>query len=187
MTDLLLIRHGETDWNIEGRYQGQSDVPLNKEGLKQATDLAKRLQHEPIDAIFSSDLRRAQKTAEILRDMSNAPLYLDPRLREIHQGEWEGLLFSDIRTRYAKAFEKRLHDPLQVAPPGGETVGELRQRVLEAIDEIIVRYPRGLVAIVSHGLSLAIIKVQFNNIAIEKVWDYIPDNANPEKINVEAE
>lgn len=186
MTDLLLIRHGETDWNLEGRYQGQSDVPLNEEGLKQARDLAQRLQHYPLDAIFSSDLKRAQKTAEILRDVSKAPLYLDPRLREIHQGEWEGMLFSDIRSRYAEAFEERLNDPLQVAPPGGETVGELRRRVLDAIDDIIIRYPHGLVAIVSHGLSLAIIKVHFNNIAIENVWDYIPDNANPEKIIVEA-
>lgn len=187
MTDLILIRHGETDWNIEGRYQGQSDVPLNPAGIKQAEDLAKRLRDYRMDAIFSSDLSRAQKTAEIISRVNGASLYLDPRLREIDQGEWEGMLFHDIRTRYAKAFEERLRDPLQVAPPGGETVGQVRQRVLEAIKDIIASYPRGVIAIVSHGLALAIIKVHLNNLPIETVWDHIPDNANPEKIKVEEE
>ncbi len=187
MTDLILIRHGETDWNIEGRYQGQSDVSLNSEGLKQAEELAQQFQHEALDAIYSSDLIRAHQTAEILSRINGAPLFLDPRLREIDQGEWEGMLFQDIRSRYTEAFEERLRDPLQVAPPGGETVGQVRDRVLEAINDIIVRYPHGLVAIVSHGLSLAIIKVHFNKLAIESVWDYIPDNASPERINVEVE
>lgn len=187
MTELILIRHGETDWNNEGRYQGQSDVPLNATGQKQAEDLAQMLRHETLDAIFSSDLARAQQTAQILSDMNGASLFLDSRLREIDQGEWEGMLFDDIRRRYIKAFEKRLRDPLQVAPPGGETVGQVRERVLEAINEIINRYPHGLVAVVSHGLSLAVVKVHFNNLAIDTVWDYIPQNATPERIIVEVE
>ena len=186
MTELILIRHGETDWNIEGRYQGQSNVPLNSSGLKQAEELAQELRHEAINAIFSSDLARARQTAQMLSQINGAPLFLDRRLREIHQGEWEGMLFDDIRTRYTKAFQERLRDPLQVAPPGGETVGQLRERVLKAIEEIIAQYPHGSVAIVSHGLSLAIIKVHYNKLAIETVWDHIPDNAVPEKIIMEA-
>jgi broad specificity phosphatase PhoE len=186
MTELILIRHGKTDWNIEGRYQGQSDVPLNPSGLKQAEELAQELRHEAINAIFSSDLARARQTAQILSHINGAPLYLDRRLREIHQGEWEGMLFDHIRTRYTKAFEERLRDPLQVAPPGGETVGQVRERVLEATHEIITEYPHGLVAIVSHGLSLAIIKVHYNKLAIETVWDHIPENTVPERIIVEA-
>jgi len=187
MTELILIRHGETDWNNEGRYQGQSDVPLNATGQKQAEDLAQKLRQETLDAIFSSDLARAQQTAQVLSDMNGASLFLDSRLREIDQGEWEGMLFDDIRRRYKKAFEKRLRDPLQVAPPGGETVGQVRERVLEAIKEIINRYPHGLVAVVSHGLSLAVVKVHFNNLAIDTVWDHIPQNATPERIIVEVE
>jgi broad specificity phosphatase PhoE len=186
MTELILIRHGETDWNIEGRYQGQSNVPLNSTGRQQTEELARKLRHEVLDAIFSSDLARAQQTAELISQINGAPLFLDRRLREIHQGEWEGMLFDDIRSRYKKAFEERLRDPLQVAPPGGETVGQLRERVLEAIDEIVTHYPHSSVAIVSHGLSLAIIKVHYNRLAIETVWDYIPDNASPERLMVEA-
>jgi broad specificity phosphatase PhoE len=96
------------------------------------------------------------------------------------------MLFGDIRSLYAQAFEERLQNPLEVAPPGGETVGQVRQRVLEAIDEIVERFPQGSVAIVSHGLSLAIIKVHFNNFPIDTVWDHIPSNASPERIIVEV-
>jgi alpha-ribazole phosphatase len=187
MTELILIRHGETDWNIEGRYQGQSDTPLNQTGIQQARDMAHRLRQAHFDAIFSSDLLRARQTAEILSEISGVPLRVDPRLREIHQGEWEGMLFSDIRARYAQAFEERLRNPLEVAPPGGETVGQVRQRVLDAIQEIVEQFPHGSIAIVSHGLSLAIIKVHFHNLDIATVWDHIPNNANPEHISVEVE
>jgi alpha-ribazole phosphatase len=187
MTELILIRHGETDWNIEGRYQGQSDVPLNQNGIQQAKDMARRLHHYDFSAIISSGLSRAQQTAEILSEINNAPLRIDPRLREINQGEWEGLLFADIRSRYAKAFEDRLRNPLEVAPPGGETVGQVRKRVLDSIQEIVEQFPNGIVAIVSHGLSLAIIKVHFNKLAVDTVWDHIPSNANPERILVEVE
>jgi broad specificity phosphatase PhoE len=148
--------------------------------------LALQIKHDALDAIFSSDLTRAQQTAQILSRTNGAPLFLDPRLREIDQGEWEGLLFEDIRARYTAAFEERLRDPLTVAPPGGETVGQVRQRVLEAIHEIIARYPHGHIAIISHGLSLAIVIVHFNNLDIQKVWDHIPENATPERIMVEV-
>jgi alpha-ribazole phosphatase len=187
MTEIILIRHGETDWNIEGRYQGQSDVPLNQNGIQQAKEMANRIRHYQFNAIISSDLSRAKQTAEILSETCESPLQIDPRLREINQGEWEGMLYADIRSRYSKAFEERLHNPLDVAPPGGETVGQVRDRVLEAIQEIVEQFPDGIVAIVSHGLSLAIIKVHFNHYQFENVWDHIPSNAKPERIFVEVE
>lgn len=185
MTTLILIRHGETDWNIEGRYTGQSDIPLNKRGLQQAETLAKKINVDTIDAIYSSDLQRAFETAKRLRDQGDIPLFLDARLREIHQGEWEGLHFDEIHARYRQAWEQRKNAPMEVAPPGGETVGEVRQRVLGAVREIIDQHPGETIAIVSHGLCLAIIQVEANGLPIETVWDYIPSNANPHFINAE--
>jgi alpha-ribazole phosphatase len=185
MTTLILIRHGETDWNIEGRYTGQSDIPLNAHGIQQAASLASSLSEEKINAIYSSDLQRASETAEHIRVGSNIPLYLDSRLREIHQGEWEGLHFEEIRKRYRQAWERRKNSPLDVAPPGGETVGEVRLRVLKAVREIINRHSQETIAIVSHGLALAIIKAEANNLPIEVVWDHIPMNASPEYLQVE--
>lgn len=186
MTELLLIRHGETDWNVEGRYQGQSDVPLNDRGHAQAVKLAGELKDAQVDAIYSSDLARAQGTAEVLAEVANAPLVLDPRLREIHQGLWEGMLFQDIQQKYAEAFELRKQDPLKVAPPEGETVGQLRSRVLAALRDILQAHPDGRVAVVSHGLSLALIGVELKGIPIEQVWDHIPPNAQPEVISAES-
>ncbi|NIS82486.1 MAG: alpha-ribazole phosphatase [Anaerolineales bacterium] len=185
MTTLILIRHGVTDWNLEGRYSGQSDVPLNTQGREQALAVSTRLEGETIDAIYSSDLMRARQTAETLIRNRSVPLYLDPRLREIHQGDWEGMLFAEIQARYAEAWKTRKNDPLSVAPPGGETVGKLRQRVLAAIRDILQAHPQGTVAVVSHGLSLAIIRAHIASVPIEKVWDYIPSNAHPEWFMVE--
>src|SRR3990172_6670891 len=159
MTDLILIRHGETDWNLEGRYTGQSDVPLNQGGVDQARRMAEELRGEPLAAIYSSDLARCTRTAELLAEVSGAPLRLDPRLREIDQGEWEGMLFEEIRSRFQQAWERRQQLPLEGSAPGGETVGQLQARVLEALQEILTALPDQAVAVVSHGLALAIIRV----------------------------
>jgi alpha-ribazole phosphatase len=185
MTKLILIRHGETDWNVEDRYTGQSDIPLNARGLQQADTLASNERVKKIDAIYSSDLQRASETATRLRADRDIPLHLDRRLREIHQGEWEGLHFDEIHARYRQAWKRRKNAPLEVAPPGGETVGEVRQRVLEATREIVERHPEETVAIVSHGLALAIIQVEVKGLSIDTVWDHIPANAKPKSLEVE--
>lgn len=184
MTELLLIRHGETDWNLQGRYTGQSDILLNEKGEAQAQQLAEALAGEPLEAIYSSDLSRCVRTAELLAAATGAPLQLDARLREIDQGEWEGLLFAEIKARYEQAWERRHDNPLEVAPPGGETVGQVRSRVLAALEEILSRHPDGAVAIVSHGLALAIIQVHLTGAAVEEVWDYIPQNADARRVQV---
>lgn len=186
MTTLILIRHGETDWNLEGRYSGQTDVPLNTNGKRQARKTAERLQNQKIDAIYSSDLIRAQETAEALGHERDIPLHLDARLREINQGQWEGMHIEEIRTRYAEAWKVHKENPLSVAPPGGETVGQVRARVFAAVADILHQHPKAVIAIVSHGLSLALLRAHVANAAIEEVWDFIPAHAEPEWIQMEA-
>ena len=186
MTTLLLIRHGETDWNRQGRYQGQSDVPLNPVGLEQAAAAARALDGRPLDAVYTSDLQRARATAQAVAAATGAPLLEDRRLREVHQGDWEGQLFDDIRVRDAERLAARRRDPLGIPPPGGETVLEVRARALAALDEIVRRHPAGRVAIVSHGLTLAVIKTHLAGAPIESVWERIPPNAQAEEWTVEA-
>ena len=176
MTRLILIRHGETDWNTEGRWQGQIDIPLNENGLEHAQQLASELEREGIQAIYSSDLLRAIQTADPLAKIAGLKVNIDPRLREIHQGEWQGMLVTDIRARYAELFQQRRANPLAIAPPGGETVLEVQQRVFNSLDDIILRHPDETIAIVAHGFVIAVLRVRLVKHPLEKVWGLIPPN-----------
>lgn len=179
MTQLCLIRHGQTDWNLAGRYQGQSDVPLNATGRAQAQTISQILKDQSFAALYSSDLGRARETAEIIGEMLSLPVQLEPRLREIHQGEWEGQLSTVIRARYADLWQERLVDPASVRPPGGETVGEVAARVWAALDEIAQQHPNDSVIIVSHGLALATAICKAQNIPVGQAYNFIPENVQP--------
>ena len=181
-TTLLLIRHGQTEWNLLGKYTGQSDIPLNETGRQEAHNLAKKLEENPPEVVVTSDLIRARETAEIVAAPFNLPVHTNSDLREINQGVWEGMHFSDIKARYAAEFAEREANPLEVAPPEGETVGQVRERVLTAVTKIIQTYPGQRVAVVAHGLSLALIKAHYTNTPIQKVWDLIPPNAQAEEL-----
>jgi broad specificity phosphatase PhoE len=179
MTELWLIRHGQTDWNVEGRWQGQSDVLLNSAGLAQARLLAGELVGKHFDAIYSSDLQRARQTADILSARLNLSVQIDPRLREIHQGEWEGKLISEVKQRYVQAFSLRVKDPISARAPGGESTLEVANRLRQAADDIAHIYPAGRVVVVSHGLALATLICQANKISLAEVYSHIPENAHP--------
>jgi alpha-ribazole phosphatase len=176
VTRLILIRHGETDWNSEGRWQGQEDVPLNANGWVQAQQMAHSLESAGIAAIYSSDLQRARQTAQLLAESTGAPLYLDSRLREIHQGEWQGMLLSEIQSRYGQANQDRLRDPLNFSPPGGEPVAQVRGRVLAAAHEIIRRHPNATIAVVSHGFALALLITHLKDQPFDQLWRLMPVN-----------
>ncbi|GAB4455272.1 MAG: alpha-ribazole phosphatase [Anaerolineales bacterium] len=179
MTQFCLVRHGQTDWNLEGRYQGQSDVPLNEKGRAQAKALAEQLKGQTFAAIFSSDLMRARDTAEVIANQLGLPVQIEPRLREINQGEWEGVLAADIKARYAEIWSQRTMDPANVRPPGGETVSEVAERVYAALDDIARRYPRENVLVVSHGLSIATAICRVRGIPVGQAYTVIPDNVQP--------
>jgi alpha-ribazole phosphatase len=179
MTQLCLIRHGQTDWNLEGRYQGQSDVPLNQNGLMQAESLIDKLNGHTFAAVYSSDLTRARQTAEPLAKRLGLSVHLEPRLREINQGEWEGVLVDDIKARYAEIWSQRTMDPANVRPPGGETVGEVAERVHAALDDIARLHSGGTVLVVSHGLSIATAICRAQNIPVGRAYTVIPDNVQP--------
>lgn len=179
MTQLCLIRHGQTDWNLEGRYQGQSDVSLNENGFEQARSLIEKLKGKIFSAIYSSDLVRAQQTAEPIANMIGLTVQIEPRLREINQGKWEGVLVKDIRARYAKIWSQRTVDPANVRPPGGETVGEVAVRVYAALDDIARLFPTESVLIVSHGLSIATAICHVRNIPVGQAYTVIPENVEP--------
>ena len=176
------MRHGQTDWNVQARYQGQTDIPLNPTGIEQARQLSLGLPEQPFAALYASDLSRARMTAAFLGERFNLPVQIDARLREIFQGEWEGRLISEIRERYQElpADERRA---LYMHPPGGEAVAEVAARMAEAVDEMTCRHPDGKVLVVSHGLSVATLICQANRMPLDQAYKQIPDYARPTLIN----
>lgn len=151
MTELILIRHGQTELNRGPFFQGQIDVPLNALGLAQAARLAERLAGEPVDAIACSDLLRTRQTASpAARRLELEPLP-DAGLREQAFGAFEGLSFADCIERHPEAFVAwQRHDPA-FATPGGESVLRFHARVLAAVRAIAARHAGGRVAVVTHG------------------------------------
>jgi len=151
MTELILIRHGETDWNREHRFQGQIDVPLNASGLAQAERLAERLAAETLDALVCSDLLRARQTAAPAAQRLLLEPDPQPGLREQGFGVLEGLALPEILERYPAEWTAwRRHDP-DYALPGGEAVREFHARVLAALRELAARHAGRTLAVVTHG------------------------------------
>ena len=149
-TTLFLVRHGETDWNAEGRWQGQTDVPLNPRGREQAREVAGRLRSAGLASIASSDLLRARTTAEIVAaELGLAVSHLDAALRERRFGCFEGLTREEVLARYPEAWARYVADP-GPAPPGGESRDELLGRLLPAVTSAAARLP-GPVLVVMHG------------------------------------
>lgn len=151
VTTLLLIRHGETAWNAAGRIQGQLDVPLSATGVWQAQRLATRLAHEPISAVYASDLTRAALTAQPLAQSLGLSIAFDRRLRERHFGVFEGHTLDEIAVRFpAELAAWRARDPHWVIP-GGESGAQLIGRALAALEDIVRRHGGETVAVVAHG------------------------------------
>ena len=179
MTQLYLVRHGLTDWNVEGRYQGQTDLPLNAAGRAQALRLRQQLAGIPFAAVYSSDLRRASETAGILAAPSGIEVQPDPRLREMNLGVWEGQLVTEIAAQYPAAWAERLRDPLHARAPGGESVAEVAARVAEAANAIARANSAGPVLVVSHGVALATLLCQARRQPLAEAYQAIPINSCP--------
>ena len=149
MTELLLVRHGETDWNRERRFQGHADPPLNDKGREQANALAQELAAEGIELVYTSDLARARETAEIVGARLGANVLLLRELREIDVGEWQGLTWPEIERRYpegVRSWHERGH-----GWESGETYDELGERVVAALRCIAAEHPEQRVLVVGHG------------------------------------
>lgn len=149
---LILVRHGETDWNAALRYQGQANVPLNRRGREQAKLLAARLKPRGAVALYTSDLARAQETAEILgAELKLTPQAL-PDLREIDVGQWEGLTPEELYRRFPDHMRQYECDPARTVRIGGESYLQLQERALRALKQIENNHSSDQVVIaVSHG------------------------------------
>jgi broad specificity phosphatase PhoE len=181
MTRIWLVRHGQTDWNAEGRWQGQTPhaPPLNGVGLAQAQALADELARASYDAIYSSDLVRAKQTAEIIAAKLGLPVLFDPRLREVNLGAWEGLLGAEVERDFPLELAERRANPAHQRPPGGETVAEVAERARAALSDIHSARPVGSVIAVTHGVTMATALCLANGVPLASVFEHLPHNAHP--------
>jgi len=164
--ELILIRHGETIWNKEGRVQGLSDIELSDVGLNQARKLALSIQDLNIKAIYSSPVKRAYQTAQIINEIHNAPIFLEPGLVEMDQGDFEGLTFQELKTCEKDFLQRWMKDPAAVTMPNGESLAGLQKRAWSVVANIIDKTEDAL--IVSHNFTIAAILCRIQNISLSQ-------------------
>ncbi len=161
MLKLLLVRHGQTRWNVERRIQGWLDSELTPLGVRQAEWLRERLRETDLAAIYASPLGRARRTAGIVRDGRDLSIRIVPELKEIGFGELEGLAAADILAEHPDFFAEFRQAPHLYQPVSGESYTDLRDRVIPAMDTIIGHHESGTLLVVSHGCALRVILAHF--------------------------
>ena len=165
MTTIFLARHGESDWNVEKRFQGHSDRPLTERGREQAHALADLLASEKIDAVYTSPLSRARETAEIVAARAGLEPVALPELREVDTGSWSGLSRVDVEARFPEGFAR-----WRSGGSGwedGETYQQMAERVIGALRTIAEDHPNGRVLIISHGGPIRAIHAAAEGVAID--------------------
>jgi broad specificity phosphatase PhoE len=166
---LVVVRHGQTDWNLEERFQGQLDIPLNAVGRGQAETLKRQLGNIRFDAAYSSPLRRAYETAEIIA--AGLPVQADARLAEIHHGAWQGKTKQDIADLWPDEWAEWNELPTQFTPPGAEPAGSVRSRV----EDFLQKLEGTLILCVSHGI---IIQTLLSVLLGPSHEEYVPANGS---------
>lgn len=171
MLEIYLTRHGETEWNLIRRMQGQKDSPLTELGVKQATWLSERLNGKDFSYIYTSPLGRARSTAEILNKSLKAELVEDHRLKEIYVGDWEGQLISDIEVKHSKENDDFWHNPVAFQMDGKETFQEVRDRAADFFEDLISKHGSGKVLVVSHAILIKGLLNYIQGMDVSRYWE----------------
>jgi phosphoserine phosphatase len=177
MLHLILVRHGETEWNVQRRYQGQFNVPLSPVGRQQAERIAQRLAGQKIDAVYASDLERAWETAAIIAAKHNLAVASEPRLRELKFGVLEGLTFDEAQIQYPEMITAWLKDFNQ-PPQGAESVDLFNARIIALLDDLKQKHDEQTLLLVGHGGSLSEILRVVLGLSREKRWYLEMENAS---------
>ena len=187
MTEVILIRHGETDWNVQGRFQGHIDVPLNALGRRQAERMAERLAQERVDVFYCSDLLRTRQTAAPAARKLAIAAAPDAGLREQHFGVLEGLSFDEVQALHPQLLAEWLrHDP-DYTLPEGESVRAFHTRVLAAVQAIAERHAGQTLAIVTHGGVLDMVYRTVHGLPLHGPRDCAIPNAGLNRLRVEGD
>lgn len=183
---LTLIRHGETEWNRLRKCQGASDMPLNETGRRQARLIAESLAGESIDAVFSSGLARSAETAVAIAGRHGLEVGAMVEFREMDQGDFEGVEFSEIREKHSKELEMWAQNPAGFRVPGGESLGEVQSRAMDGVEKIEKQWPAGNVVVVSHNLTIVSMLCRFTGSSISEFRKFNIDATSKTVVSCEG-
>ena len=184
---LILVRHGETMYNAQRRYTGQSDIPLNTLGERQAAALGESLATDRFDVIVTSDLERTRVTAEAIAHIHGLAIREDIDLRELAFGEWEGYTYDEVLAKDANRAAQWRVDPAKYAPPGGETVAQLRDRCARALKRWKTQYPEASVLWVTHGGLIGVLLCHVLGLDLKRRWQFSHDNASISVLHIRGD
>jgi broad specificity phosphatase PhoE len=171
MTCIILVRHGQTEWNRVERFRGRADVPLNETGLAQAEATGLRIHGEwQPSAVYSSPLSRAVRTAEAITKHFDLPVQIHPGLADIDYGEWQGLTPDEVRDRWPAELHFWYHQPEEAIIPGGETLTQLRSRGMSTVNELSARHTEQTIVLVGHTVINRIILLGILGLGNERFW-----------------
>jgi alpha-ribazole phosphatase len=170
MTEIILIRHGETDWNREQVFRGRIDVALNEVGLTQARAVQESLKDTEIDGIYSSPLSRAFETARIIGEKRNGEVRVEEGFIDIDFGAWQGLSHQEVKEGYTDLYAAWLTQPQVVTFPDGESLKEVSRRSMEGLEEVIKNNPGKTLALVSHRVVLKVLLCTILGLELSHFW-----------------
>jgi broad specificity phosphatase PhoE len=175
MTEILLVRHGETQWNAEEIFRGRIDIGLNETGIKQAALLAEHLSHIKIEAVYSSPRKRALDTAEAIAVHHNLDVEIAPGLIDLDYGEWQGLSLQEVKDKYEKLYAEWAAHPDRFKVPGGEGLDDVRERAVNMVNTVIDKY-KGTVVLVSHRVVNKVLTCALLGLDNSHFWNIRQDN-----------
>jgi len=171
MIEIILARHGETDWNASERFRGRADITLNEAGRKQAEMLGEYLGREKIDFIYSSPLKRAVETAGAIAGRRKLEVNAVENLTDFHFGDWQGLSRSEVAEQYPELYRDWLDTPEQVKIPGGESLEDVRQRAVPFVEDAIMRCGEGRIVFVSHRVVNKVLVCSLLGLDLSHFWN----------------
>jgi len=187
MTRIVLVRHGQTEWNRFERFRGRADVPLDADGLAQAEATAARIEREyQVAAVYSSPLSRALRTAEAIARRFSLGVQTHAGLLDIDYGAWQGLTPDDVRQRQPELLEAWYQAPHTVRIPGGESLDDLRTRCTAAMGGFVERHPESTVALVAHTVVNRVILLAVLGLGNDRFWHLRQDTCAINEIEADG-
>lgn len=176
VTRVVLVRHGQTDWNRDQIFRGRVDVPLNETGRAEARKIGEALRGIPLDAVYSSPLSRAVETARAILVHHSLELRTDPGLMDIDYGRWQGVALNEVKRMYPDLYRAWSETPESVQMPGGESLEDVRRRTMEALKRICRTHPGGTVLIVAHRVVNKVLLCAVMGLDNRHFWAIKQDN-----------